>query len=311
MTSLKDQLIAPFAHESKMTQLSSEILEMSGPQPFVKWAGGKSQLVDRLFALAPSQFKNYIEPFVGGGAFFFHLRPEKALISDANFELVNSYRVIKTDLSSLLIELRLISKVPLTRTLFRSFRDVDPNSLNSVRRAARFIFLNKTCFNGLYRVNKQGKFNVPFGKYPRMPTLYSEGNLKQVNRLLRSTEIMCSTFQVALERAAPGDFVYLDPPYAVDPAAPTFTGFVTGGFTESDQRNLAAKFKELDKRGCCLMLSNSETKLTRELYEGYRRIPVTVNRMINCVGEKRTGFKELVILNYGPPSSDLDRWSAD
>jgi DNA adenine methylase len=291
-----------------MAQASSELITPVRPQPFVKWAGGKTQLVGRLFTLAPRNFKRYFEPFVGGGAFFFHLRPKSALISDANFELINAYRVIKNDLPSLLKELKLIHAHLLTPSLFRAFRETDPDSLTPVRRAARFIFLNKTCYNGLYRVNKHGKFNVPFGKYAHMPTLYSEENLKQVAELLRSTEVMCSGFEIALDKAEPGDFVYMDPPYAVDPSSPSFTSFTSDDFTEHDQRSLAQKFEELDKRGCYLMLSNSETKLSKELYANYTSLPVSVNRMINCMGEKRTGFTELVILNYRPSSSGLERW---
>jgi DNA adenine methylase len=291
-----------------MAQISSVLLEAIRPQPFVKWAGGKSQLVERLSAFAPSKFKRYFEPFVGGGAFFFYLRPRKALISDANFELIIAYRVIKNDLRSLLKELESTAALPLTASLYGRNRDADPDFLTPVRRAARFIFLNKTCFNGLYRVNKLGKFNVPFGKYPHMPTLCSEENLRRVSRLLRSTEIMCSSFQIALQKAESGDFIYMDPPYAVDPSSPSFTGFTREGFTEPDQRSLAKKFRELDKKGCYVMLSNSETRLTRELYAGYARTPVSVNRMINCVGENRTGFRELVILNYRPSSAGLDRW---
>jgi DNA adenine methylase len=141
-----------------------------------------------------------------------------------------------------------------------------------------------------------------------MPSLYAEDNLRQVSKLLQSVEIMCSTFQIALERAEPGDFVYLDPPYAVDPSSPSFTSFTKEGFLEPDQRNLAKKFRELDEKGCYLMLSNSETKLIKQLYAEYTRIPVSVNRMINCVGENRTGFRELVILNYHPSAEGLDRW---
>jgi DNA adenine methylase len=144
-----------------MAQMSSDSLEMFRPQPFIKWAGGKSQLVERLSALAPTSFKRYFEPFVGGGAFFFHLHPRKALISDANFELINSNRVIKNELRPLLRELESMSALSLTSSLFRRYRDLNPDSMNYVRRAARFIFLNKTCFNGLYRVNKLGKLTSP------------------------------------------------------------------------------------------------------------------------------------------------------
>jgi DNA adenine methylase len=284
------------------------IQESRWPQPFVKWAGGKAQLVHRLSALAPSNFDRYVEPFVGGGALFFHLRPQTALISDTNNELINTYKVMKRSLRPLMEELSRLNRLKLTRALYNRFRTVDPDSLRAVERAARFIFLNKTCYNGLYRVNNNGVFNVPFGKYESMPTLYNEENLKHVSRLLQSTEIMIAGFDTSLDKARASDFIYLDPPYAWDADAPTFTSFTKERFDESDQRRLAHRFRQLDKAGCQLMLSNSDTRLTRELYFGFKFIPVTVDRMINCIGSKRTGYRELVILNYEPQFTTLHRW---
>lgn len=294
-----------------MAQTSTRLLEIKAPQPFVKWAGGKSQLIHRLSALAPAKFERYFEPFVGGGALFFHLRPRRALISDSNFELINTYRVIRNHLSTLLQELKRLSEQSLSEPLFKRYRSIDPDSLPPVKRAARLIFLNKTCYNGLYRVNKSGDFNVPFGKYEHMPQLCNEENLKQVSRLLQSIELMCADFEIALDKAKSGDFVYLDPPYAPTHNSPSFTSFTKEDFTESDQRRLAELFRELDRRGCFLMLSNSDSRLTHELYSGFKSGPVSVDRMINCIGSRRTGFKELVILNYEPSQPSLSRWLID
>ena len=280
------------------------------PQPFVKWAGGKSQLLSQISKVFPRKFGRYYEPFVGGGAVFFHLRPREATISDANFELINAYRVIRDDFESLAKELDLIQGLRISRSLYEKYRDSDPESLSPPRRAARFIFLNKTCYNGLYRVNKNGDFNVPFGKYTRMPTLYERENFVEIWNLLQRADIMCSSCEIPLNRAKSGDFLYLDPPYSSEPETPGFTSYTKESFSASDQRRLAAKFKELDRRGCILVLSNSNTKLVRELYVDYkdRMLLLTSDRMINCIGSERTGYRELLILNYTPPMETLAPW---
>jgi DNA adenine methylase len=278
------------------------------PQPFVKWAGGKSQLLPQISAILPRRFGMYFEPFVGGGAVYFHLRPKTAVISDANFELINAYRVIKNDLEALIHQLEILQQKPISPGLYDRYRRMNPEKLPSVKRAVRFIFLNKTCYNGLYRVNRKGKFNVPFGKYPRMPKLAEEANLTEVRKILRSAEIMCASYQIGLDRASEGDVVYLDPPYSPDLKSPSFTSYTKESFSFVDQRRLAARFKELDRRGCLLVLSNSDTRLVRDLYSGYTRIRLKSGRMINCVGNERMGYRELLILNYKIPMEDLIPW---
>jgi DNA adenine methylase len=301
-----------FDKESAVITKGSIMLTIKVPQPFVKWAGGKSQLIEQIGKLLPRKFNCYFEPFVGGGALFFHLRPKVAVISDANYELINAYKVIKYDLDGLIRELDEIQARKLTPGLYESFRRIKPKSLGRAKRAARFIFLNKTCYNGLYRVNKNEEFNVPFGKYETMPRLYDHENMKHVRNLLQKAKITCSVFEIPLRNAGKGDFVYLDPPYTPDPESTGFTSYTRQAFSAADQERLAAIFRSLDKRGCLVMLSNSDTRLTWDLYRDYRgnTYELTADRMINCIGSKRTGFKELMILNYTPVRQTLAPWLA-
>jgi DNA adenine methylase len=280
------------------------------PQPFLKWAGGKSQLLSQLSKVFPSTFDRYYEPFLGGGAVYFYLRPAAATISDANVEIFNSYQVIREDLDSLLEKLEWFQKQRISRRLYESYRKLDPEKLSPPARAARFIFLNKTCYNGLYRVNKQGKFNVPFGKYRRMPTLFEPENLLAIRKLIRRADIMLSSYEVPLRHAHSKDFVYLDPPYAVEPDSTAFTTYTKESFSAADQKRLARVFTELDNRGCFVMLSNSDTKTVRELYADYESttFQVEAERMISSIGSQRTGHRELLILNYGPSLETLAPW---
>src|SRR5437016_2910799 len=280
------------------------------PQPFLKWAGGKSQLLPQISKVFPKTFKKYFEPFLGGGAVFFYLRPHKATISDSNIEIFKACTVIRDELDSLLSKLEWYQRQRISRRFYERIRKLDPENLPDNERAARFIFLNKTCYNGLYRVNKKGKFNVPFGKYSKMPTLYDKENLLEVRSLLQSTKIMFASYETPLERAEGGDFVYMDPPYSVDPDATGFTTYTKEDFSASDQRHLASKFKELDRRGCIVLLSNSDNKTVRELYSDYSAttMQIQAGRMISCVGSQRTGFRELLIMNYKPPADTLAPW---
>jgi len=264
----------------------------------------------QLSRIFPKTFKRYFEPFLGGGAVFFYLRPTKATISDSNIEIFKAYTTIRDDLDSLLSKLDWYQKQRISRRFYERIRRLDPENLQDDERAARFIFLNKTCYNGLYRVNKKGKFNVPFGKYSKMPTLFDEDNLMGIRDLLRETKIMFASYETPLHHAEPGDFVYLDPPYSVEPDALGFTTYTKEDFSGSDQRHLASKFKELDRRGCIVLLSNSDTKTVRELYSGYSEttMQIQAGRMISCVGSQRTGYRELLIMNYKPPVETLTEW---
>ncbi len=282
--------------------------------PFLKWAGGKSQLLSKLAKYFPSEFKRYFEPFLGGGAVYFHLQPKRAILSDANFELINVYRVIANNIEQLILKLSSMQRESLTEESYYYIRDQDPQKMSEINRAARFIFLNKTCYNGLYRVNKDGEFNVPFGKYDKMPRLFDASNLRGASLSLRSTRIVPGYYNVVLQqfRAGEGDFVYLDPPYAVENGN-GFTGYTKELFSWSEQERLAKEFSALARKGCYVMLSNTDNGKVRSLYANSAKaiIRVKADRMINCNGKRRTGYHELIILSYFPKAQTLRPWVGD
>ena len=286
-------------------------------QPFVKWAGGKTQLLGELerYFPKPTQYQRYFEPFLGGGAVFFHLKPSKAILSDANFELINAYHMVAGKVKTLVAELEKYQQKELTEEMYYEVRDdIDPDELKDVERAARFIFLNKTCYNGLYRVNKEGKFNVPFGKYERMPRLYEEANLKAASALLKPSHIEAGYCLPVLRefRAGRGDFVYLDPPYASE-TSNGFTSYTKEVFSWAEQQKLAKEFASLAKKGCFVMVSNANEESIRNLYVGSAKaiIPVKSDKMINSIGSQRTGFSELIILSYLPEDQTLKPWISE
>jgi len=275
--------------------------------PFVKWAGGKTQLLPDLDKCIPDNFNRYFEPFLGGGAFFFYLVSYKQLkftpyLSDVNKELINAYNVVKSDVDELIRLLRMhdraYRKAP--HEYYYKLRAII-KPLNHVESAARFITLNKTCYNGLYRVNKNGMFNVPIGRY-KNPLICDGENLRNVSIALRHTDahLLDGDYKEILETAIENDFVYLDPPYR--PTSPTanFTGYTNDGFNDANQTELHDTFKKLDRRGCKVLLSNSDTPFIRELYVDFKEDTkeVEVLRAINCKGSKRSGHKELLIRNY-------------
>ncbi len=264
------------------------------PKPPVKWAGGKGQLIAQLGPLFPSDFDLYIEPFVGGGAVFFHLSPPKAVLVDSNPELINFYIVVRDKLQDLLVDLQ---KHQNDRDYYYSVRALDPEKMDPVSRASRFLYLNKTGYNGLWRVNKEGKHNVPFGRY-KNPRIVDRKNLILVSRVLRHAEIIRGDFSRSLDYVSPGTFAYLDPPYHPLSDTANFTSYTPGAFGEGEQRRLADFFKQLDKKGARVMLSNSDTPFIRELYKGYDIKVVYARRAINCRAEKRGPVPELVIRNY-------------
>jgi len=265
------------------------------PKPPVKWAGGKGRLIPQFEPLFPrNKYGLYIEPFVGGGAVFFHLLPERAVLIDSNEELINFYLVVRDSLGELMADLREHKN---TRDYYYSVRDLDPGTLSPVKRASRFLYLNKTGYNGLWRVNSQGKHNVPFGRY-KNPKIADEQNLRLVSEALRRAEIICGDFARVLDFARPGTFVYLDPPYHPLSDTANFTGYTSDAFGEGDQRRLAGVFRELDQKGCLAMLSNSDTPFVRELYSGYDVRVVYARRAINSRPDRRGPVTELVIRNY-------------
>ena len=273
------------------------------PSPFVKWAGGKGSLLHELLVHVPLNLSNYYEPFLGGGALFFAVcgrnTPFNAHFSDINDALVNTYKVIKDNSDELI---QLLSNLQYEYYSSRNMKDYfyekrDWRPSNSIDLAARLIFLNKTCYNGLYRVNSRGEFNVPFGRYKK-PKILNAENIRAVSRALRRTnaKIQSSDYKTALSNCGKNDFCYLDPPYQPKSKTSSFTDYSPGGFSERDQAELAEEFKKLVDRGCTVLLSNSETPLTARLYQGYDVKRVMVNRPINSVGSGRTGYSELLVL---------------
>jgi DNA adenine methylase len=263
--------------------------------PFLKWAGGKSQLLPKLVPFVPDRYQTYFEPFAGGGAMYFALQPPKAVLGDSNAELINCYRIVRDSVEELISAL---DRHHYDRDHYYAVRGLDPAALSPVEMAARTIFLNKTGYNGLYRVNRKGGFNVPFGRYKTPPRLCDPENLRRASKLLKGAEIANRGYLDSLEGAAAGDFVYLDPPYQPVSASANFTRYTKEGFREADQVRLAEEFVRLDKTGCREMLSNSDSELVQELYRNFQIDSVPVTRLINSDSSKRVGVHELVVRNY-------------
>jgi len=269
----------------------------SEPRPFLKWAGGKSQLLEQFRPLLPrsGSYERYFEPFVGSGALFFHLRPRAAELSDVNREIVDCYRAVKTRPQEVIRELEK------HRHDERHYYDVRANVPSKLaERAARTIYLNKTGYNGLYRVNSSGRFNVPMGRYAnpgfQSPTLFA--TIRACSKALASARLTPGDFEASLKGAGRGDFVYLDPPYVPVSETSDFTSYARGGFGWAEQERLAAVCKELWRRGTMLMLSNSDTESVRALYRGYRIDVVHASRSINSRGAKRGKVREVVVRNF-------------
>ena len=273
-------------------------------KPFLKWVGGKRQLLADIAPLVPDKFSRYIEPFLGGGAVFFHLSEkmtEKQVpswINDINPELVNCYQIVKTQTDALI---SLLKTHKHDKDYYLEIRNLDRQEgglsvLSPLERASRFIYLNRTGFNGMYRVNSKGLNNVPFGRY-KNPSLVNENVLRASAKALIDTQISNQSFQDCLSRAGTGDFVYLDPPYVPLNKTSQFTSYMTNGFTMTDQKSLAALVTELDKRGVVFVASNSCVPAVRELYQRFRQIEVKAKRAINAHGQKRSAISELLITN--------------
>jgi DNA adenine methylase len=293
-----------------MTQSSLAIEAPVAARPFIKWAGGKGQLLSELSQRLPRSFQRYHEPFAGGAALFFHLYNagrlrHGAILSDYNPELILCYQVIRDDVEALIAALKEHGRHRLKPEYFLQVRawDRQPDFArrSPVERAARTIFLNRTCYNGLYRLNKKGQFNAPFGYY-KNPLICDPDNLRAVSVALRDVELRTEDFGAVAARAAPHDLVYFDPPYVPVSATASFTHYTGQTFGPDDQRRLADLFDALMERGIYVMLSNSYTPLSRELYAAHAISTSTVlaSRKINCDGRKRGSVEELIVCSYQP-----------
>ncbi len=286
-------------------------------RPFLKWAGGKQQLLAQFERYFPTNFNRYFEPFVGGGAVFFHLHsagrlPRDVFVFDNNEELINTYGVVRDNVDQL-IRLLATHKQKHGRDYYYSIRDLDrkirpgsPNgdrtenretvTLSDVERAARTIYLNKTCYNGLYRVNGKGQFNVPMGSY-KDPRILYEDVLWAASAALQGIAIEARDFRSVVELCQPGDFFYLDPPYHPLTKTASFRSYTADSFGDQDQRDLADVFRHLTEKGCLCMLSNSYTPFILDLYKGLRIEIVQAIRAINSDGAGRGSIPEVVVLN--------------
>lgn len=274
-------------------------------KPFVKWVGGKKQLLDIINLYRPKSFGRYYEPFVGGGSVFMNLQYSKTTINDYNTELINVYEVVRDSVDELLAVLKVHAEKN-SQEYFYSLREWDRTGIleekNSVERAARFIYLNKTCYNGLFRVNAQGQFNVPYGRY-KNPNIVNEEVLRADSKFLNKStiKILKGDFEHSVKNAKKGDFIYLDPPYApLVEDTHNFVGYTLNGFGYEEQLRLRDLFIKLDKKGCYVMLSNSSSKIIHELYKDYAETTeiVGATRMVNSKASGRGKVDEVLIMNY-------------
>ena len=275
------------------------------PKPFVKWAGGKRQLIPILNENLPKTFGTYYEPFIGGGALLFHILAErdgqKCSISDLNSDLVLAYTTIRNRIDELIASLKNHEKdyQKDSKSYYYSVRESNPRS--EIEKTSRLLFLNRTCFNGLYRVNSKGKFNVPLGRYTN-PNIVNEDNLRSVSAILQASKvsIKCRDFEAVLRDAKKGDLVYFDPPYQPVSDTANFTSYTNKDFTDRDLERLADLCNKLDEKGCRVLLSNSDSKQVSDMFstKSWKVNKIQANRSINSNSKKRTGHFELLIKNY-------------
>lgn len=263
------------SNKSPAVKVSSKLIA----RPLLKWAGGKTQLLGEIIPKMPKTYGRYIEPFFGGGAVFFAVRPAHGVIADSNPELVNLYRSVASDVDDVMAQLRRYKN---TEKVFYAVRALDRTKLSNVEAAARTIFLNRTCFNGLYRVNKSGQFNVPFGRY-KNPKIMDEEALKAASAILSNTTIICGDYKTVLrENAQPGDFIFLDPPYLPVSEYSDFKRYTKEQFYEEDHVELAAEVMRLHELGCHVILINSNHPLVHEHYSKFNIKAVQTERYISC-----------------------------
>lgn len=268
--------------------------------PFLKWVGGKRQLMNEIEPLIPSKISTYYEPFIGGGAVFLNQQPKRAVINDYNDELINVYKMVRDNVEELIEDLATHEN---ESEYFYKIRLQDReegfDELSALKRASRVIYLNKTCFNGLYRVNSSGEFNTPFGRY-KSPNIVNEPVLRAVSKYLQNNDIqlLSGDFEDALKGARKGAFVYLDPPYDPLSKSSNFTGYVEGGFGSDQQERLRDTCIKLHQKGVNFLLSNSATPFIKDLYQDFEIIEVGAKRHINSVASKRGEVTEVLVRNY-------------
>ncbi len=268
-------------------------------KPVIKWVGGKRQLIDEIKKNLPKNFNRYFEPFIGGGAVFFALKRTDSVINDYNPELTNMYEVIRDTPKKLIKELQ---KHQNNEEYYYKLRALDREpkqyaKLSKVERAGRFIFLNKTGYNGLYRVNKKGQNNVPYGKY-KNPAIFEENNILECSKLLQKTTILTGDFENIKEHIKKGDFVYFDPPYVPLNTTSNFTAYTDKGFDDDMQFRLKELCDYIDRIGAYFLLSNSYTDFILDLYKDYNIVTVEANRAVNCKSTGRGKVKEVLVRNY-------------
>ena len=271
--------------------------------PILKWVGGKRQLLKDIKELIPKHITTYVEPFVGGGAVLFDLQPDNAIINDYNEELINVYRVVKEEPAKLLNFLEEHHKLN-SEDYFYKIRALDRNDnyidMGYIEKAARIIYLNKTCYNGLFRVNQAGQFNTPYGKY-KNPNIINRPTILAMSKYfneMKSLKIGSGDYANTLKGLRKGTFVYFDPPYLPISSASSFTGYTDQGFGYEEQERLKKECDKLNKIGIKFMLSNSDHPLVRELYKEYNIITVKANRSINSNANKRGEINEVLVINY-------------
>jgi DNA adenine methylase len=308
---------APVRRQAKQTEIGEQaelvIGDASGDggftRPFVKWAGGKTQLLPQLARFYPPRgsVDRYIEPFLGSGAVFFHVKamvkPRHALLWDNNRELIETFKAVRDEVGQVI---KLLSKYRErhSKEFFLAMREKRPKSRAAV--AARLIYLNKSCFNGLYRVNSRGIFNVPFGRYDS-PRILNEESLRRASSALAGARIEAEDFRLLEIEARAGDFIYFDPPYHPRSKTSSFTAYTRDLFGQTEQEKLAALYRKLDRKGCLLMLSNSDTPLVRSLYQDFDIREVSARRSINSRKDRRGSICELLVLNHALVSAARGR----
>lgn len=278
-------------------------VDTSDAKPFIKWAGGKRHLLNKISHYLPpiKEETNYHEPFLGSGAMFFHLKPKSAYLCDCLLDVTNAFRVVRDNVEYLIQRLEALDKGHRTRSaeFYYEVRKQDPKELDNVQRAARFIYLNKTCYNGIYRVNSSGKFNVPIGRY-KDPKIVDSKTLRTASVVLRHASIRQSDYTKSLQRVSKGDFVYLDPPYYG-----RFSSYHQNGFGRDEQKELAEWFRKLHNRGAFLLMSNGTDEEIIKQYNAFNPVRLMSRVYLSGKLEGRKNAQELLIMNYDPKTGEL------